>query len=103
MSDLDDVATELRRIVDRLNSAPLTKVEPLIPRCHELAVFLVDRTRALGAAIPLDAEVPLVGSSATGAQLAVLGRDYLEAARTTGQSETADVLERLAALRRELP
>ena len=103
MSEIDEVATELRRIVNRLNSAPLVKVEPLTARCRSVAELMVERSRALGAGIPADASVPHVGPSAAGAQLAVVGHDYLSTAQTAGDPDAALVLAQLTALRRELP
>jgi hypothetical protein len=103
MSDLDDIARELRRVVDRLSSAPLTRIEPLLPHCHDVATFLVERTRAIDPHVPIDVPLPAVGATAAGAQLAVVGRDYLAAAERAGVVEADEVLVRLIDLRRQLP
>jgi len=103
VNDLDDVATELRRVVDRLNSLPLTKVEPLLPGCHEVAELIVARTRDLEPTMPADHALPTVGASAAGAQLAVVGRDYLAALSQSPGADPSAVRDRLTELRRALP
>jgi hypothetical protein len=103
VSDRDDVATELRRVVDRLNSLPLAKVEPHLPTCHDMALFIVERTWELDATVPADVTLPTVGAGAAGAQLAVVGRDYLAAAEASHVSDLTAVGDRLVALRRSLP
>ena len=106
MSTLDDVERELGRVVDRLNSLPLGRVEPLAPRCHHVAQALVAATRELGGDVPPQAVLPEVGVQAIGAQLAVVGGDFLGAARLAPDAAGGPlgaVLEALTDLRRELP
>ena len=101
--DLDDVATELRRVVDRLNSLPLPKVEAVLPQCHDTAVLIVDNARVLDPTIPAGTALPVVGATAAGAQLAVVGRDFLSIAKTHGVDGAGAVGSALMELRRSLP
>ncbi len=103
MVDLDDVATELRRVVDRLNSLPLPKVEAVLPQCHDTAVLIVDHTRLLDPRMPGGTELPVVGATAAGAQLAVVGGDYLLAAGSHHGVDAGTVRDALTDLRRTLP
>jgi len=106
VTELDDIERELGRVVDRLNSLPLSKVEPLVPRCHEVAETLVTATRAIGGDVPVDAFLPQVGAQAAGAQLAVVGADFLTAARLAPDGAPGpleSVLDALTELRRALP
>ena len=106
MTALDDVERELGRVVDRLNSLPLGRVEPLIPRCHEVALTILAATRAVGGDLPSGAVLPQVGAQAAGAQLAVVGADFLRAAHQVpdpAPTPVDDVLTALTALRHSLP
>ena len=91
-----EVEVELRRVVDRLDSLPLdrlTRDDGLGGRCHAVAVALADATA------DEHPPVPVLGPSGWGAQLAVLGRDYL----ASDPDDVADVLNELVSLRRSLP
>jgi hypothetical protein len=101
VTDRDDVSTELRRVVDRLNSLPLSKVEPLRDDCHHVAALIVDQTRQHAPTVPSGETLPMVGSTAAGAQLSVVGRDYLAAAPDS--ADHTIVLAALTDLRRSLP
>jgi hypothetical protein len=103
VTQFDDIETELRRIVDRLTSIPLSRAESVAAPCRELGEFLVAQTRTLIDDIPVDATVPALGPQGLGAMIAVLGRDYLEAAKTADDPDIQPVLERLTAMRRSLP
>jgi hypothetical protein len=100
---MGNVEVELRRVVDRLNNLPLAKVEALLPRCHDVASLIVEQTRMLDGSIPTGADLPSVGASAAGAQLAVVGLDYISAASSHDDHSAQPVLESLTELRRILP
>lgn len=102
-TDLRALDTELARVVDRLNSLPLTKVAAASESCHLLAARLVDETRRLTDDIPVDAEVPRLEPQGVGALIAVLGRDYREAAKAAPESDVSQVIAWLGELRRSLP
>lgn len=90
---------ELMRIVDRLRSMPLARLESVQPQVHELADALVALARDLGDPAP----VPLPGFSARASAdvIMVLGTDVLRVARSDEQR--AAVAQRLAQARRALP
>ena len=102
-ADLDQVEAELRRIVDRLTTMPLTRAESVADSCRELGEFLVAQTRLLTDEIPVDARVPSLRPSGLGAMIAVLGHDYLDAARAAHDADVTPVLDRLVETRRSLP
>jgi hypothetical protein len=106
MADADslrELDTELARVVDRLSSLPLTKVALVRDDCHETAVRLVEETRRLTDDIPVHAEVPRLEPQGVGALIAVLGRDYREAAKAAPESDVSQVVAWLVELRRSLP
>ena len=97
----EDVERELRRVVDRLMTLSLDRLETCGTDCRRAAEVLVARTRALDPEVPLGARVPDLGPQGLGAMLAVLGRDYL--AVVDSDPAARDVLAALVALRRALP
>lgn len=101
--DLRDLERELDRVVDRLNSLPLARVEGFAPRCWRTADLIVEQTRRLTDDIPAHATVPTLQPHGLGAMLAVLGRDYLEAAGAPPGADVSIVTEALGDLRRALP
>jgi hypothetical protein len=103
VSGFDDVETELRRVVDRLNSMPIARAESVATQCHAVALRIVDRTREISDEIPADAVLPVLGVSGLGSQLAVIGGDFLAAARQRPDTDVSAVLVDLVALRRALP
>ncbi len=111
---LDEVERELDRVVDRLNSMPLVKAESATDDTIRAAQVLLDRTRLLAGDASSGAALPRLGPQGLGAMIAVLGRDYLDAARASSPpaepagvvSDPADpdsVLDALVRLRRLLP
>jgi hypothetical protein len=102
VSGIDDLEVELHRVTDRLNSMPISRAETVVNQCHAIAELIVDGTRVLTDELPSDAVVPIVGVSALGSQLAVVGADFVQAARTTG-ADVGPVLDALIDLRRSLP
>jgi hypothetical protein len=103
VTPLDDVEVELRRIVDRLNTMPLTRADSVAGPCRELALLLVEQTRRLVDDIPVDAEVPDLRVQGFGALIAVLGHDFVIAARRADQPDVTPVLATLVEVRRSLP
>jgi hypothetical protein len=99
----DEVKRELQRVVDRLSSLPLAKTELAADDTMVAAQVLVDQTRLLTGEVPAEAQPPRLGSHGLGAMLAVLGREYLHAARASRDSDPAPVLDALVTLRRALP
>ena len=98
-----EIELELRRVVDRLNSMPLDRAATATADCQRTAEILLAQTRLLTDDIPADAQIPTLGPSGLGALIAVLGRDYLNAARTADAKDLTPVLDALVALRRALP
>lgn len=99
-SPRSDIERELRRVVDRLNSVTLTRLEPLADPVHEAAVVLAEHTRRCDPSVP-DAPVPRLAPHGLGALVAVLGEDYL--AVTDEDPDSAEILDVLVTLRRGLP
>jgi hypothetical protein len=101
----DDVERELGRVVDRLTSMPLAKAALATEDCHRAAEVVVAQTRLLSDDIPADSQVPDLGPQGLGAMIAVLGGDYLDAARASGSGpvDPGPVLDALVSLRRALP
>lgn len=97
----DDVERELERVVDRLNSMPLTKVALAAAEVQSCAETLVQEGRELGVPIPADAVLPALQPQGFGSMIAVLGDDCLRAAAS--DADLTGVLEALVALRRSLP
>ena len=98
-----DIEVELRRVVDRLDSMPLARAAAAAPACKAVADLLVARTRDLTEVIPADAVVPDLGPQGLGSLIAVLGHDYLDAARASSHPDLSPVLDALVELRRSLP
>ena len=97
----DNVERELRRVTDRLQTMPLTRLETTTSAVYSCAQALVIAGRELGVPIPDDAQLPDLRPQAYGDLIAVLGRDCLDAA-----GKDADLLpvhDSLTALRRVLP
>lgn len=101
--DLRELERELTRVVDRLNSMPLARAEGAAAGCRDAALVLVEQTKLLTDEIPADAALPSLGPQGLGAMLAVLGKDYLDAARASTQRDVSPVVDALASLRRSLP
>ena len=98
-----EIERELRRVVDRLTSMPLDRAATASVDCHQTAEILLAQTRLLTDDIPADARIPELGPSGLGAMIAVLGRDYLRAARAADVTDLTPALDALVALRRALP
>ena len=97
----DEVERELQRVVDRLNSMPLTKVTLAAADVQACAETLVREGRELGVPIPADADLPALQPQGFGSMIDVLGEDCLRAADSDG--DLTGVLEALITLRRSLP
>ncbi len=79
---------------------PMNRVDEAVSlSVRDAAQQIVERTA--DPTRPDSAQVPIVGASALGAQIAVVVRDYLET--TTAASDDAAVAEVLTELRRSLP
>jgi len=79
---------------------PMNRVDEAVSlSVRDAAQQIVERTA--DPTRPDYAQVPIVGASALGAQIAVVVRDYLET--TTAASDDAAVAEVLTELRRSLP
>lgn len=101
-TSLEEIERELDRIVDRLTSVALDRLPPIAEKCYATAQTIVDRTRPLEPGIP-DVALPEVAPNSLGWQLAVVGRDYLNAARASGDPQAEIVQDALVELRRALP
>jgi len=91
--------TELGRVVDRLRSMPISKLQAAAEVVHDLGLQLLASSHALGS--PAPTALPELSPWAFGDMIMVLGRDL----RALAQSE-ADLRAGLAALtsaRRRLP
>ena len=97
----DEVERELQRVVDRLNSMPLTKVTLAAADVQACAETLVREGRQLGVPIPSDVDLPALQPQGFGSMIAVLGDDCLRAA--AGDADLSGVLKTLVTLRRSLP
>jgi hypothetical protein len=102
-SRLDEVERELRRVSDRLDSLPLGKAATAGPDVERAAQVILGQTRLLTAEVPDDAVIPQLGPQGLGALVAVLGSDWLDAARASNEPEVEPVLDALITLRRALP
>lgn len=106
MSDptsLHDVERELDRVVDRLMSMPLAKASTATPDVMAAAEALLDHCRQLDPEVPADATLPSLAPQGLGPLIAVLGTDWLAAARTSPAPDSEAVLDVLVRLRRSLP
>lgn len=102
-ASLNDVERELDRVVDRLMSMPLARADAAAPAVRDAAQSLLAQCRLLDSGIPAEATIPELGPAGRGALIAVLGRDWLTAARTTDEPDAEAVLGILVTLRRALP
>ena len=101
--DLHDVERELGRVVDRLVTLPLARADAAAAPVHAAAEELLAQCRRLDPDIPAAAAIPELGPAGLGPLIAVLGRDWLTAARSHQDPDAAPVLETLVTLRRSLP
>jgi hypothetical protein len=102
-ADDDALRTELRRVVDRLDSMPVNRADAATGACRDAAALIVARTRELVDDMPPDAVLPDLGPQGLGSMLAVVGRDYLHAVGRAPGTDVTPVLECLTGLRRSLP
>jgi len=100
---LHDVKRELDRVVDRLMSMPLAKASTAAPDVMAAAQALLDQCRRLDPQVPADATLPALAPQGSGPMIAVLGTDWLAAARTSSDPDADAVLDILVRLRRALP
>ncbi len=95
--------TELERVVDRLNSMSLQRAATATESCYAVAEEMLAQTRLLDGQVPAKVTLPRLEPHGLGSLLAVLGRDFLEAAKATPLSDVQPVTDRLIELRRSLP
>ena len=100
---LHDVERELDRVVTRLSTMPLAKAAQAEDAVHAAATALVESCRLLDPRVPADATPPWLGAQGYGPLIAVLGGDWLAAARTAEHLDAGSVLDILVTLRRSLP
>jgi len=91
--------TELDRVVSRLRSMQINKLDTVAPTVHLLARQLLEVSRDLGDAAPVDQ--PAFQAHASGDVIMVLGRDVRARAGSDGQLEPATAA--LTQARRALP
>jgi len=101
--ELRSLDLELDRVVDRLNSMPLSRAASASAECHALADAMLARTRGLADEIPSRATLPYLDAQGLGSLIAVIGQDYLNAAKAAPQSDVRPVVDGLIELRRSLP
>lgn len=101
--ELRTLDLELDRVVDRLNSMPLARAASGSAACHALAGDMLARTRALAETIPRGATLPHLDAQGLGSLIAVIGQDYINAAKAAPQSDVRPVVDSLVELRRSLP
>ena len=97
----EECERELRRVVDRLNSMPLTRAASASADVRRCAVTLVELGRTWGVPVPADAILPDLEPQGLGSMIAVLARDCLDAAGR--DTDLQPMLTALVALRRALP
>jgi len=100
---LHEVERELDRVVDRLMSMPLAKAAAATPDVMSAAGALLDHCRRIDPLVPADATLPSLAPQGLGPLIAVLGTDWLVAARTSTDPDCDGVLDVLVRLRRALP
>lgn len=98
-----EVERELARVVDRLGGMPVAKVERAMADVTTGADALLAALRRIDPDVPPDAAVPVLGPTGQSALIAVLGGDWLRAARARGDVDPSAVLQALTGLRRSLP
>lgn len=104
MSDTDaryETERELQRVVDRLTSLPVNRLEAARGDVQECASALLEQGRSLGVPVPQGAGLPNLTPSGWGALIAVLGHDCLAAA--TADADLTATHAALVELRRSLP
>lgn len=101
MDEYDEVERELARVVDRLNAMPLAKVARAHDACYSAAEALRQQTRLIDPEVP-DAPLPELAPQGIGAMIAVLGGDWLVAARARRTADPAQIHDVLLTLRRAL-
>lgn len=101
MDQYDEVERELDRVVDRLNSMPLTKAAQAHDACYTAAEAIRQQTRLIDPDMP-DEPLPELAPQGLGALIAVLGGDWLAAARASRTPDPTDVRNVLLTLRRAI-
>lgn len=91
--------TELRRVVDRLRSMPIARLQASQSIVEQLAMQMLESSRALGS--PAPATIPALNGWAYGDLIKVLGSD-LQADATT-DADLLPALNALTAARQQLP
>lgn len=101
-----DLDVELRRVLSRLESMPLGRIDATVAALVHAAS---DRIVALteDPSRPFDAVLPVVGPTALAAQVAIVVEDYrssrADPTTTMAASEDAAIIQILKELRRSLP
>lgn len=103
VEDLHALETELERVVDRLNGMPLYRAATATGACYDVAEEILTRTREIDRDVPMEAALPTLEPHGLGSLLAVIGRDYVKAAKAASQADVTPVTDRLIELRRSLP
>jgi len=98
-STADSYDTELRRVVDRLRSLPIARLQSAQGQVEQLAAQLLECSRAMGS--PAPATVPELGAWAYGDMIMVLGTDLRELAEI--DDALAPGLAALTSARQQLP
>lgn len=99
--DVDDFDTELRRVVDRLRSMPMPRLEGVQEPARQACLDLLEVSRSLGD--PAPASLPTLRPTAVGEQVAVLGNDVRAAAMRSADADAlASATAILTRLRRAL-
>ena len=102
-ASLHEVERELDRVVDRLMSMPQAKASTATPDVMSAAGALLDHCRRIDPQVPSHATLPSLAPQGLGPLIAVLGTDWLAAARTSPDPDCDGVLDVLVTLRRALP
>ena len=84
-------------------SMPLAKASTATPDVMAAAHALLDHCRQIDPQVPADAILPSLAPQGLGPVIAVLGMDWLAAARTSVGPDSDGVLDVLVRLRRALP
>lgn len=102
-ASLHEVERELDRVVDRLMSMSLAKASIAATDVMAAAESLLDHCRRIDPQVPADAALPSLAPQGLGPLIAVLGTDWLAAARSANDPDSDGVLDVLVRLRRSLP